>query len=376
MRVRPLAGGMVLCASLPLMGIAASPSTLSHADVSISVSAAESCVWYLENLPSVINMQSETKYRGEPLLVSATISPALGFSGNPAVPGYNTACSFFYSSFTTKKLQLAIDSSQFVATYGGIGDDSLSFGLDERPLSVQVSNVDQACQRVIGMPLTVPGNFGWGKNKSSISTPFEVAAYSDVPDYGVKNFFSSGNSAKCAPELEFEVEISSAQSGPPAGAGQTYVFTGPSITFNMEPVATDFDSVAQQSLNASRTLAPNSNADLKSRTLSPYQETFRFSVDFSESVVNGSLYGTAAEFRFVPMGNPTWYFTRQNWTNNPRTNVGRVIERTFGRDGKPFTTWVSVNYQIDYRYPGTDWVEDIARKSRESEKTVYRVRGS
>lgn len=116
MRVRPLAGGMVLCASLPLMGMATSPSAPSHADVSISVSAAESCVWYLENLPSVINMQSETKYRGEPLLVSATISPALGFSGNPAVPGYNTACSFFHSSFTTKKLQLAIDSSQFVAT--------------------------------------------------------------------------------------------------------------------------------------------------------------------------------------------------------------------------------------------------------------------
>lgn len=86
MRLRPFMGGMVLSASLPMMGITTSPPAPSHADVSISVSAAESCVWYMENLPSVINMQSETKYKGEPLLVSATISPALGFSGDPKFP--------------------------------------------------------------------------------------------------------------------------------------------------------------------------------------------------------------------------------------------------------------------------------------------------
>ncbi len=182
MRLRPFMGGMVLSASLPMMGITTSPPAPSHADVSISVSAAESCVWYMENLPSVINMQSETKYKGEPLLVSATISPALGFSGDPEVPGYSTACSFFNSSFTTKKMQVAIDSSQFEATYGGTTDESLSFGLDERPLSVEVSNVDQECQNVTGMPLTVPANFGWGRNKSATSTALDVVAYSDVPD--------------------------------------------------------------------------------------------------------------------------------------------------------------------------------------------------
>lgn len=79
-------------------------------------------------------------------------------------------------------MQVAIDSSQFEATYGGTTDESLSFGLDERPLSVEVSNVDQECQNVTGMPLTVPANFGWGRNKSATSTALDVVAYSDVPD--------------------------------------------------------------------------------------------------------------------------------------------------------------------------------------------------
>lgn len=220
------------------------------------------------------------------------------------------------------------------------------------------------------MPLTVPGNFGWGKNKSPISTPFEVAAYSDVPDYGVKNFFSSGNSAKCAPELEFEVEISSAQSGPPAGAGQTYVFTGPSITFNMEPVATYFESVAEQSLNAFGTLAPNPTAVVTSTTAGNTR-TFIFSVDSSERIFYGSLYGTAAEFRFAPI-RATWSLTRRTAWEGVRQQGGFTTSRDFNRDGNPFTAWVTVVYRIDYRYPGTDWVEDIARQSLESDRLVYR----
>ena len=371
MRLRPLMGGMVLSASLPMMGIATSPPAPSQADVNISVDAAASCLWYMENLPSVINMSSATKYRGDPLVVSATISPAIGFSGDPEDPGYSAPCSFFNSSFTTKKMRVAIDSSQFDATYGGTGDESLSFGLDERALSVQVSKVDQQCQDVTGMPLTVPSNFGWGRNKSAASTALDVVAYSDVPDYGVKNFFASGNSAKCAPELEFEVEISSAQSGPPAGAGQTYVFTGPSLTFSMDTVANNFASAGAQSLSAFGDLVPNPSANLTDRwTPDRQQEMFRFAVDSSERIYTGSLYGTPAEFRAIPTS-ATWFFNRPTWTKTER-NYGFNIQRSFGfctsggNARNKFNGGVTVYYQIDYRYPGTDWVIRAANGNRTS----------
>lgn len=370
-------GGMVLSASLPLMGIATFPPAPGHADVSISVSAAESCVWYMENLPSVINMQSETKYQGEPIFVSATISPAIGFSGDPEVPGYDTACSFFNSSFTAKKLKLAIDSSQFVATYGGTPDNSLSFGLDQRPLSVQISNVEQACQQVTGMPLTVPANFGWGKNRSPVTTPFEIAAYSNVPDSGMKNFFAAGNSAKCSPELEFEVEISSAQSGPPAGAGQTYVFTGPSITFNMEETAATnntaevqtYDTVEVQTQNAFRALAPNPTATYTFRTLSTSKEFF-FSTDRSSRIYAGSLDGKPADFRVVPTS-ASWRLLLQGGTTKFRNTFDASIY--YARKNQTFSAWVLVSYRIDYRYPGTDWVIGAATGSRASNTLQGRV---
>lgn len=372
MRLRPVMGGLSLVASVPLMGFTTSPPPPSYADVSIAVGAAASCVWYLENLPTVINMQSETKYKGDPLTVSATIRPGIGFSGDPAVPGYTTPCSFFNSSFTTKKLQVAINSSEFVARYGTTRDNSLSFGLDERPLIVQALNVEQMCQRVAGMPLSVQDNFGWGVTKAGTSTTVDVVTYSDVPDYGEKNFFSSGTAANCAPELEIGVEISSQQSGPPAGAGLNYTFTGPSITFSMDTVANTFDSVAVQAQSAFSDSGTNPIATLISRTTNSTTETFAFSVDSSQIIYAGSLYGTEAEFRFVPTS-AIWSFSRPEWTNI-RTNAGFDIERTFNRDGKKFNTWVSVNYEIDYRYPGTDWVVGAASVNRVSARVELWVR--
>lgn len=377
MRLKPLTGGMVLCASLPLMGITTSPPTPSHADVSISVSAAESCVWYMENLPFVINMNSEAKYSGDPLLVSATVKPAIGFSGDPALPGYTAPCSFFNSSFTTKNLRVAIDSSEFVATYGGNWDETLSFGLDQRPLSVQVSKVEQECRSVTGMPLTVPANLGWGKGKSDVSTPFEVVTYSDVPGSGVKNFFSSGNSAKCSPELEFVVEISSAQSGPPEGAGLTYIFTGPSITFSMEnPAAAEeaaevqnYESVAVQAQQAFRDLAPNPVANYTFRTLSTSKEFF-FSTDSSERIYAGTLDGKPADYRVVPTS-ASWTLTLQGGTAKLRNGFNTSIY--YARNGKTFSARVSVNYRIDYRYPGADWVIGAATGNRLSNTATGKV---
>ena len=375
MRFKPLIGGVAVVASLTLMGISVSPPTPSHADVSIVVSAAEDCVWYMTNLPAVINMSSATKYKGDPLTVRATISPAIGFSGDPEVPGYSAACSFYNSSFTTKKLSMAIDSGEFVAKYGAIRDDSLSFGLDQRPLSVQVSNVEQSCQSVTGMPLTVPSSFGWGRGKSNVSAAAELVAFSDVPDYGEKNFFASGTSANCAPELEIGVEISSSATGPPAGAGLTYVFTGPSVTFTMGNVSNTYASVGVQAASAFRNIAPKPNLNRTSKTLTSTQQRYGFSTDSSQRIYAGSLYGTAAEFRFVPT-RATWDFYRSFWTNSPRKAYGFNISYAFDRHGtlsRPFTTRVTVNYQIDYRYPGEDWVVNVANQSLTSNDYVDKV---
>jgi len=352
------------------MGISVSPPTPSHADVSIVVSAAEDCVWYLENLPAVINMSSATKYKGDPLTVRATISPAIGFSGDPEAPGYTAACSFYNSSFTTKKMQVAIDSSQFVATYGGTTDESLTFGLDQRPLSVQVSNVEQSCQSVTGMPLTVPANFGWGRNKSAASTALDVVAYTDVPDYGVKNFFPSGNSAKCSPELEFEVEISSSQSGPPAGAGQTYVFNGPSITFSMGDSVATYDSVEVQAQNAFRDLAPNPIATYRFDTYSTSKQFF-FSTGRTSHIYAGSMNGRPADFRVVAK-NAHWRFLLEGGSTKFRNNTF-TTNMWYTRNNKSLRAWVVVDYQIDYRFPGDDWVIDAASDSRVSNTLIMRV---
>ena len=377
MRLRPLMGGMVLSASLPMMGIATSPPAPSQADVNISVDAAASCLWYMENLPSVINMSSATKYRGDPLVVSATISPAIGFSGDPEDPGYTAPCSFFNSSFTTKNLRVAIDSSQFIASYGGTSDESLSFGLDQSPLSVQVSNVEQQCRSVSGMPVTVPANLGWGIGKSEASTALDVVAYSDAPDSGAKNFFASGNSAKCSPELQFEVEISSEQSGPPAGAGQTYVFTGPNITFSMEEPAPiedavedqTYESVAIQAQNAFRDLAPNPIATYRFDTYATYKRFF-FSTSYASRIYAGSMNGESAEFRVVPES-ASWRLLLQGGTTKTRSGYNPYIDYT--RNGKTFSAYALVYYRIDYRYPGTDWVIGAATGSRASNTVTGRV---
>jgi hypothetical protein len=371
MRLKPVMGGLSLVVSVPLMGFIMSPPP-SQASVSIAVDAAASCVWYLENIPTAINLQSETKYRGDPLMVSATIRPGIGFSGDPTVSGYTTPCSFFNSSFTTKKLQLAIDGIEFVARYGTTRDDSLSFGLDERPLLFQASYVDQTCQRVAGMPLSFQDNFGWGVTKTDTSATIDVVAYSDVPDYGEKNFFPSGAAANCAPELAIGVEISSQQSGPPAGAGLTYTFTGPSITFSMDTVSNTYDSVALQAQSAFSDSGTKPTDTLTSRTKNSTTETFAFSVDSSEIIYAGSLYGTSAEFRFVPTS-ANRSFQRPFWSPKVRTDNGFNVERTFSRDGNTFSTWAKVVYRIDYRYPGTDWVIGAASATRESDGLFFRV---
>lgn len=233
MRLRPLAGVVAVLASLPMLGIAVSPPP-SHANVSISVSAAESCIWYLENIPAEINLESETKYKGQPISISGTISAAIGFSGNADVPDYSTQCSFFNSSLTTKKLSVTLVGEEFVARYNGTTrDNSLSFGVDERPLVLETSSGSANCPQVEGLPATVRARWKWGptSNINTLERSFDLVTYSSTPNVGEKNHFLSGEAAKCAPEVELSVEIRSTQPGPPEGAGLTYVFEGPSLTF-------------------------------------------------------------------------------------------------------------------------------------------------
>jgi hypothetical protein len=236
MQLRPLAGGVAILASLPLLGIMASPPSPSHANVSISVSAAESCSWYLENVPEEISLESETKYRGEAISVSATLSAAIGFSGDATTPDFITQCSFFNSSLTAKKLTVTLVGSEFIARYNGTRDDSMSFGIDERPLNLGVASNAQNCPQVEGLPAAVSQTFNWGptKNLDDLVRSFDLVTYSSTPDVGEKNHFPSGEAAKCAPRLELSVEIRPNQPGPPDGAGLTYVFTGPSLTFALE----------------------------------------------------------------------------------------------------------------------------------------------
>jgi hypothetical protein len=235
MRLRPVLGVVTLVASLPLMGFASAPPSATAANVSISVSAAESCIWYLENLPTVINLESETKFKGEPLSISGTISAAIGFSGNAAVSDYSTQCSFFNSSLTTKKLTVSLVGSEFIARYSGTRDNSLSFGVDERPLVVQTTSDGLNCPQVDGLPAAVSPVFQWGpiNNIDNLVRAVDLVTYSSTPNVGEKNHFLSGEAAKCSPELELSVEIRSNQPGPPAGAGLTYVFTGPVLEFTL-----------------------------------------------------------------------------------------------------------------------------------------------
>lgn len=236
MRKGQYVGGALLLASLPLLGILATPPAPSHADISISVSAAKSCSWYLENLPSEISLDSATKYKGEPISVSGTISAAIGFSGDSSTANFITQCSFFNSSLTAKKLSVTLVGTEFVAKYNGVRDDGMSFGVDQRPLVVELLADGQSCPQVEGLPAAVPKSFQWGptSNINDLVRTRDLVTYTSTPDVGEKNHFPSGEAAKCAPELELSVEIRSEQPGPPDGAGITYVFAGPSLTFSLE----------------------------------------------------------------------------------------------------------------------------------------------
>jgi hypothetical protein len=204
-------------------------ATPASGNISIILNASEGCVWYLEDVPAEISLQSITKYKGEALIVSASMSPAIGFSGDPSVAGFNTTCSFFNSGLGGKKLSINLDSTEFVARYGGKRDDSLSFGLDERPLLVQATNYESYCPAVTGLPVTVTETHNWGMELPV----YDAVEFTNIENVGEKNHFPFGSSARCGPELYLALEISSTQAGPPAGAGQTYTFTGPNITFTL-----------------------------------------------------------------------------------------------------------------------------------------------
>lgn len=236
MRFRQSAGGALILASLPLMSVFAYSPAPSQADVSITVSAAESCAWYLENLPETISLESETKFKGEPLSVSATISAAIGFSGDATTPEYMTQCSFFNSSLTAKKLTVTLVGQEFVARYNGQRDGGMSFGIDERPLVVGIATDGRNCPQVEGLPASVRARYKWGPTDdiNTLVRSFDLVTYTSTPNVGEKNHFLSGEAARCAPELKLSVEIRNNQPGPPEGAGLTYVFEGPSLTFSLD----------------------------------------------------------------------------------------------------------------------------------------------
>lgn len=235
MRRGQFAGSVLVLASLPLFGILTTTPTPSHADVSISVSAAESCIWYLENLPEEISLESEAEFKGESLTVSASLSAEIGFSGDASIVDYVTQCSFFNSSLTAKKLTVTLEGEEFVARFNEKRDNDMSFGIDERPLMVELLADAQNCPQVEGLPAAVPKSFQWGPTAqiNTLVRTYDLVTYSNTPDVGEKNHFPSGNAATCAPELNLSVEIRSKQPGPPQGAGITYIFQGPSLTFSL-----------------------------------------------------------------------------------------------------------------------------------------------
>ena len=224
MNKEKVGGAIALAASLPLMMLALTTPIANAATVSSTVTAIDVCEWQMAGAPETIELTSASKYEGAALEVSYSTSDlALGLSGsqsNTAITGTSTECSFYNNRETASVSFTLISTNAFTATYGGgTRDANMDFTLGGgNSLDVSATLSTQCSEN------------GWATAGISFTSVDALDALLQIPSAEVVNkYAASDNGAeRCNPELTIAVDIP-ASANVPAGAGQAYSFSGPSL---------------------------------------------------------------------------------------------------------------------------------------------------
>ena len=214
--------------SLPLMLATLSVPLANAASVSSSVETVDNCKWVMANIPEAIEMSAAVgaKFNGDALSVSDPLGgPTLGLSGDVTTvvidAESSTACSF-YNVVLNSSMSATLDDLDFVASYYDgetpILDDTMDFSL------------------AVGVPLTFTPDAGvcaapWAPLTINMTNTdaYEMISYADeTGDY------VAGDAPWCSPTGAISLEIPQ-RSSVPAGAGKSYVWAGPTLTFSSTP---------------------------------------------------------------------------------------------------------------------------------------------
>lgn len=166
------------------------------------------------------------KFNGDALSVSDPLGgPTLGLSGDVTTvvidAESSTACSF-YNVVLNSSMSATLDDLDFVASYYDgetpILDDTMDFSL------------------AVGVPLTFTPDAGvcaapWAPLTINMTNTdaYEMISYADeTGDY------VAGDAPWCSPTGAISLEIPQ-RSSVPAGAGKSYVWAGPTLTFSSTP---------------------------------------------------------------------------------------------------------------------------------------------
>jgi hypothetical protein len=228
MNKKSLTGALVASLSLPLMLATLSVPLANAASVSSSVETVDNCKWVMANIPEAIEMSAAVgaKFNGDALSVSDPLGgPTLGLSGDVTTvvidAESSTACSF-YNVVLNSSMSATLDDLDFVASYYDgetpILDDTMDFSL------------------AVGVPLTFTPDAGvcaapWAPLTINMTNTdaYEMISYADeTGDY------VAGDAPWCSPTGAISLEIPQ-RSSVPAGAGKSYVWAGPTLTFSSTP---------------------------------------------------------------------------------------------------------------------------------------------
>ena len=225
-------GAGLLAASILglIFSIGAMPVALGEtAGMSSSVVTEEECTWKMMNAPSVITLSPTvggSEYEGVALTISATLTDFdVHSTGNldttPSLTEHNE-CTFYGTGNVTRPIvSMSIGNGSFTATYGdsNTADNALDFDLDaDNAFDITWSASDCAAKWTqSGLNLHATALTG-----TLVTIPLIGNVTDPVADA------NPGSNDRCVDDLAFEVTIPANRK--PAAPGETYTWTGPTLT--------------------------------------------------------------------------------------------------------------------------------------------------
>lgn len=241
-------GAGLVAMTLPLLMLSLAAPVANAADVSSTVNTVDKCAWFMSTMKNFV-ISSSAKYRGAALELSNTDATVpegsstkddlkLGLSASKSGGEHlesielSTDCSFYNNKFGQKVI-VTPDDQPFVATYEKAssegGGDSVTtatepgFTLAESNMNFVVDLRDEEGSSFC--------NTGFNTVGGALTASTGLTLIERALDNMQKDYAAAGSAPYCNPEITLRVTIP-AVSEVPEGAGSTFTFTGPTLTFS------------------------------------------------------------------------------------------------------------------------------------------------